>query len=102
MLAIGHSCMVFQSELQLLCSIIPEKYQRSVYDNIVQPGLDSVVNEGEVFSIYREKKAIFSSTSHFILDVRFIKKNYMYYKLGTAAYSFCCIQMNASMEFMRM
>ena len=37
-----------QSELQLLQSIIPEKYQRSVYDNIVQPGLESVVNEGEV------------------------------------------------------
>ena len=37
-----------QSELQLLYSIIPEKFQRSVYDNIVQPGLDAVVTEGEV------------------------------------------------------
>lgn len=38
----------FQSELQLLVQIVPEKYQRSVYDNIVQPGLDVVVSEGEV------------------------------------------------------
>ena len=42
------SIFSLQSELQLLQSIIPEKYQRSVYDNIVQPGLESVVNEGEV------------------------------------------------------
>jgi len=37
-----------QSELQLLVQIVPEKYQRTVYDNIVQPGLETVVNEGEV------------------------------------------------------
>ena len=59
----------FQSELQLLCSIIPEKYQRSVYDNIVQPGLDSVVNEGEVSSVTREKKAILSSSSRFRCEI---------------------------------
>ena len=42
----------FQSELQLLVQIVPEKLQRSVYDNIVQPGLETVVNEGEVSFIY--------------------------------------------------
>ena len=41
----------FQSELQLLIQIIPEKFQRSVYDNVVQQGLESVVNEGEVSEV---------------------------------------------------
>ncbi|XP_060593061.1 LOW QUALITY PROTEIN: exocyst complex component 7-like [Ruditapes philippinarum] len=46
---------LMQSELQLLVQIVPEKFQRSVYDNIVQPGLDSVVNEGETLAAYSRK-----------------------------------------------
>ncbi|XP_052782114.1 exocyst complex component 7-like isoform X2 [Mya arenaria] len=46
---------LMQSEHQLLAQIVPEKYQRSVYDNIVQPGLDTVVNEGETLAIYTRK-----------------------------------------------
>ncbi|XP_053390716.1 exocyst complex component 7-like [Mercenaria mercenaria] len=46
---------LMQSELQLLVQIVPEKYQRSVYDNIVQPGLESVVNEGETLAAYSRK-----------------------------------------------
>ncbi|KAL4239242.1 Exocyst complex component 7 [Mactra antiquata] len=46
---------LMQSELQLLVQVVPEKYQRSVYDNIVQPGLESVVNEGETLAAYSRK-----------------------------------------------
>lgn len=46
---------LMQSELQLLCTIIPEKFQRAVYDNIVQPGLDAVVTEGETLAGFAKK-----------------------------------------------
>lgn len=46
---------LMQSELQLLTQIVPEKYQRTVYDNIVQPGLESVVNEGETLATHCRK-----------------------------------------------
>ena len=71
---IGTFFIALQSELQLLQSIIPEKYQRSVYDNIVQPGLESVVNEGEVshgkemqlYCIYLREMATSLSYLYFI------------------------------------
>lgn len=46
---------LMQSELQLLAQIVPEKYQRAVYDNIVQPGLECVVNEGETLAAHSRK-----------------------------------------------
>lgn len=46
---------LMQSELQLLTQIIPEKYQRTVYDNIVQPGLEVVVTAGETLASFTRK-----------------------------------------------
>ena len=32
----------------MMKGIIPEKHQRTAFDNIIQQALDSIVNEGEV------------------------------------------------------
>lgn len=46
---------LMQSEQQLLVQILPEKHQRNVYDNIVQPGLEAVVSEGETLAAFSRK-----------------------------------------------
>ena len=50
---IEYSCKIvcFQSEAHLMKGIIPEKHQRTSFDNIIQQALDSIVNEGEVNSL---------------------------------------------------
>lgn len=40
--------LFFQSEAQLMSGIIADKHHRSVFDNIIQEGLDSVIKNGEV------------------------------------------------------
>lgn len=41
---------LMQSEAHLMKGIIPEKHQRTAFDNIIQQALDSIVNEGELLA----------------------------------------------------
>ncbi|RUS71635.1 hypothetical protein EGW08_020605 [Elysia chlorotica] len=41
---------LMQSEAHLMKGIIPEKHQRTSFDNIIQQALDSIVNEGELLA----------------------------------------------------
>ena len=41
--------VIFQSEMQLMKGIVPQKHERTVFDTIIQQALDAVVSEGEVF-----------------------------------------------------
>jgi len=38
----------WQSEATLMQGIVPEKHQRRIFDQLIQPGLDMVIKEGEV------------------------------------------------------
>lgn len=46
---------LMQSEIQLMSGIIPEKHHRTVFDGIVQPGLETVVTEGELLATNAKK-----------------------------------------------
>ncbi|XP_071107371.1 exocyst complex component 7-like [Haliotis cracherodii] len=41
---------LMQSESHLMMGIIPEKYQRNIFDNTVQQALDMIVSEGEMLA----------------------------------------------------
>lgn len=46
---------LIQSEAQLMSGIIADKHHRSVFDNIIQEGLDSVIKNGELLAVNAKK-----------------------------------------------
>ncbi|XP_059167515.1 exocyst complex component 7-like [Physella acuta] len=48
---------LMQSEAHLMKGIIPEKHQRTAFDNIIQAALESLVNEGELLATAARKNA---------------------------------------------
>ncbi|BFZ03734.1 hypothetical protein BsWGS_06773 [Bradybaena similaris] len=46
---------LMQSEAHLMRGIIPEKHQRTAFDNIIQQALDALVNEGELLATAARK-----------------------------------------------
>ncbi|CAG5116997.1 unnamed protein product [Candidula unifasciata] len=46
---------LMQSEAHLMRGIIPEKHQRTAFDNIIQQALDTLVNEGELLATAARK-----------------------------------------------